>query len=229
MEAVRTPTEATLYDEEKVKDFYSPDSEEDVPASSSARHGRSRILLVALSITVVFALIVYFLVWKTSPSLPTWDQCGTTAEEARARGCVFETTGFAWLPEKCLDPSTEEEFLNYLDTSGLKLYRDYNGTIEVPIEEVRMGNGPGYWVYQQYHLTHCLFLIKKMHGAVTQGKAVDGLIKPFGHTEHCVHQLLLPPELRKDEMQFSYVKFPYCGRPGGYNLDWTKQGQWTDD
>ena len=225
---MRDPAEATLCDEEKFKNFSDSDSEENVLSSSAAQRNLGRKLLIAPSLIVVLILIVYFTISRRPASSPTWDQCGTTPEEARARGCIFETTGFAWLPKNCLDPDTENEFLDYLDTNSLKIYGHYNSTIEVPIDEVRKGDR-GYWVYQQYHLTHCLFLIKKMHRAVTEGKAVDGLIKPFGHTEHCVHQLLLPPELRRDEIQFSYLKFPYCGRPGGYNLQWDKQGQWTDE
>jgi hypothetical protein len=27
--------------------------------------------------------------------------------------------------------------------------------------------------------------------------------------------------------QFSYLKYPYCGKMGGYNLGWPEQGSWS--
>ncbi len=80
-------------------------------------------------------------------------------------------------------------------------------------------------------MTHCLFLLKKLHRSYAGNKTLDGQIMPTHHTEHCVGQILDGPEFREDEMQFSYTKFPYCGKPGGYNIAWKKGTGpvgWTD-
>jgi len=105
--------------------------------------------------------------------------CGTTAEEARARGCIFELTGSSWVTSECYDSATEQEFLNYKDWHWFK---DYNYTEEAPLKEVHQGNGNGYFVPPEYHQTHCAFLLKKLYRAVNSGKKVDGLIKSLGHT-----------------------------------------------
>lgn len=228
MEVDRDSAQTTLCDEEKLKDLFDVDSEERELPTYPTRSRLCRTAIIALSVIIILTTILYFMISRSTVSGPRYDQCGTTAAEARSKGCVFETTGFAWLPPECLDPITENEFLEFIDSNDLKLYRDMNYTEEVPIEEVRRGDGPGFYVRQQYHLTHCLFLIKKLHRALTFGKMVDGLIKPLHHTGHCVGQLLHPPGFRKDDVQLSYTKFPYCGRSGGYNLEWPDQGTWTN-
>ncbi|KAF1953090.1 hypothetical protein CC80DRAFT_507538 [Byssothecium circinans] len=88
-------------------------------------------------------------------------------------------------------------------------------TEKASIEEVCRGHGPGFFVRQQYHLMHCLFLIKKLHRALASGKTVDGQIKTTHHTEHCIGQLLQSHGFREHDVQLSYAKFPYCGKSGG--------------
>lgn len=216
-----------LRDEKQNKDFTGEDDAlEHVHHPARSRRRRLAALIALLAVTALAAFL--FIYATPSSPKPRYDHCGTTADEARARGCVFETTGFAWLPKECLDPTTEREFLDYLSANNMNLYHDFNATSEVSMNQVRLGDGPGFFVRQKYHLTHCLFLIKKMHRAVEQGRPVDGLIMPAHHTEHCVHQLLQPKTFREHEIQFSYTKFPYCGRPGGYNLEWPARGTWTD-
>ena len=89
---------------------------------------------------------------------------------------------------------------------------------------------------QQYHVTHCQFLLKKLHRAQASGRMIDGQIMPTHHTEHCVGQTLKltqTPGWRKNLVQLSYTKFPYCGKVGGYAVGWDgKHGkplEWTDE
>jgi hypothetical protein len=69
-----------------------------------------------------------------------YDHCGTNPAEARRRGRLFETTGFAWLPRACLDPTTEDQFLTHIKTHNLTYYRDIECTQAVLLEEVRRGD-----------------------------------------------------------------------------------------
>jgi len=228
----RDSAQATLCDEEKFKDFSDVDSEEQNLSSLASRSRPYRTALIVFSAAVVSVVLIYFTTtWLRSPH-PKYIQCGTTSDEARERGCVFETTGFTWLTPECADPDTEAEFLTYIVANDLKLYRDMNYTEEVPIEEVRRGNGPGFFVHERYHLTHCLFLMKKLHRMRDAGKMIDGQIMPLHHTEHCMGQNLqahAEPGFREHEPQFSYTKFPYCGKPGGYKVAWGPNVPlWTD-
>lgn len=247
-------SQTTLCDEEKFKDLSDIDSE--VGLSLIWHQTRSRlfrVIFVLLSAFAVLVAIIYFVVVVSDAKGNSgYDQCGTTADEARARGCVFETTGFTWLPKECHDKDTEEEFLSFIQKHEINLYRDTNYTDVVSIEEIRLGNGPGcescptliytfllltiaVFVRQQYHVTHCQFLLKKLHRLSASGRMVDGQIMPTHHTEHCIEQTLQlaqNPSWRKEAIQLSYTKFPYCGKVGGYNVGWDQQhGKptgWTD-
>ena len=171
------------------------------PAHTSSPPKTYRRLIVFLSIGIT-AILTSFILYRIVAVPKTVEQCGTTAAEARSKGCVFEMTGFSWLPKECADPMVEMEFLNARD---LQYYRDSNYTQEVPLDEVRKGDGPGFYVKQDYHLAHCGFLFKKLHRAISEGKKVDGVISPVGHTGHCVQ----PTHSR---------------RPRGRDAAWTSTG-----
>ncbi|KAF1940551.1 hypothetical protein EJ02DRAFT_467289 [Clathrospora elynae] len=118
------PNQSTLCEEEKFKDYSDVDSED---TKSLIHHPtQSRFLrpaIIILYIIVIIVPVIYFTVaqQKNVASHPKYDQCGTTAAEARDRGCVFETTGFTWLPKECHDRVTEEEFISYIIANDLNL------------------------------------------------------------------------------------------------------------
>ncbi|KAL5376117.1 hypothetical protein DPSP01_010709 [Paraphaeosphaeria sporulosa] len=227
----RDPALTTFSDEEKFKDFSEVDSEDhEIGQYPSRTRSWRTVLLIVSSVIVAILIAIVAMSWTKSSHLK-YDHCGTNANEARARGCVFETTGFTWLAPECADPATEAEFLEYIAKNEFKYYRTENYTEEVSVEEIRKGNGPGFFVREKYHLTHCLFLMKKLHRMRDKGAMIDGQIMPLHHTEHCMGQnlkALADTGFRKHDVQFSYTKFPYCGKPGGYNLEWPEQGTWTE-
>ena len=123
--------------------------------------------------------------------------------------------------------------MDHLSSNNLKLYRDFNYTIEVSVDEARLGIGEtldqlkGFFVHQEYHVAHCMFLLQKLHRSIILDKPLDGYTMPFSHTKHCIMQSLLPPGARQHDHQVSVIKWPYCGRPGGYDVDWRNPG-WVD-
>lgn len=191
----------------------------------SERHflQRHKLPVTLASLLISFVPILYFI---TKAAVP-YNHCGTTPAEARRRGCVFETTGFAWLPQACLDPTTEDQFLAYVKSHNLTYYRDQECTQVVALEEGREGD-QGLFVQETYHKTHCAFLLRKLHSRYNEGKPVDGMIMSLGHTKHCVSEMLDGEMKHKGANgQFSYLKYPYCGKMGGYNLGWPEQGTWS--
>jgi hypothetical protein len=142
MDCPTDSSRTTLCDEEKFKDLSDIDSEDSRSWKQHPTRSRFfRAFIILISAVAVLTLAIYFLAPRQKALV--YDQCGKTAEEARARGCVFEITGFTWIPKECYDPDTEEEFLNYLVTHDLSIYRHANYSEKVPIQEVKLGNGPG--------------------------------------------------------------------------------------
>jgi hypothetical protein len=209
----------TLIDEEKSKSY------NDIHTSRSRAHffRRHKLLFLIISLFVIFTPLLYFITKAAAP----YNHCGTSPAEARRRGCVFETTGFAWLPPACLDPATEDLFLAHVKKHNLTYYRDDACTDLVSLTEVQRGD-EGFFVQETYHKTHCAFLLRKLHGRYAEGKPVDGMIMNQGHTKHCVSEMLDGEMMHKGANgQFSYLKYPYCGKMGGYNLGWPDQGTWS--
>lgn len=209
----------TLMDEEKSKLYDDPQNQPHKPHFAR----RYKLCLTILSLFVLLTPLLYIV----TKSMVPYDHCGTTPAEARRRGCVFETTGFAWLPQACLDPATEDQFLAYVKAHNLTYYRDQECTQLVSLSEVRHGD-QGFFVQETYHKTHCAFLLRKLHSRYMEEKPVDGMIMNVGHTKHCVSEMLDGEMMHKGANgQFSYLKYPYCGKMGGYNLRWPEQGTWS--
>jgi hypothetical protein len=209
----------TLIDEEKFKSY------NDIHPSVSKLHflRRYKLSLTILSLIIFLTPLLYIITKAAAP----YNQCGTTPTEARRRGCVFETTGFAWLPRACLDPTIEAQFLAHITKHNVTYYRDQDCTQRVSLTEVQRGD-EGFFVQETYHKTHCAFLLRKLHSAFCEGKPVDGMIMNQGHTKHCVGEMLDGEMMHMGANgQFSYLKYPYCGKMGGYNLGWPEQGTWS--
>lgn len=207
----------TLMDEEKSK------HPEDLQIAKQHFIRRHKLALTIFSLFLLLTPLLYIVTRSLSP----YNHCGTTPAEARRRGCVFETTGFVWLPQACLDPATEGHFLAYVKANNLTYYRDQECTQPVPLSEVREGN-QGFFVQETYHKTHCAFLLRKLHSRYFEGKPVDGMIMNIGHTKHCVSEMLDGEMMHQGANgQFSYLKYPFCGKMGGYNLKWPEQGTWS--
>jgi hypothetical protein len=209
----------TLIDEEKSKSY------KDFQASASKPHflRRHKLSLTIISLFLLFTPLLYFITKAAAP----YNHCGTSPAEARRRGCVFETTGFAWLPRACLDSAIENQFHAHIKKHNLTYYRDYNCTQLVSLEEVQCGE-QGFFVHEGYHKTHCAFLLRKLHSRYAEGKPVDGMIMNQGHTKRCMSEMLDGEMMHKGANgQWSYLKYPYCGKMGGYNLEWPQQETWS--
>lgn len=142
--------------------------------------------------------------------------CGSTAEEARSRGCIFDTISFAWLMPECYDAELVEQFTHI--PYKFNFYTDKENNIAYPWSEVEKGERAMY-VPWSHHLWHCGFLFKKMHRAVMAGKPVDSYIGNMTHTEHCMHLMIVENVQHKLDAvnTIMELKFPYCG-PG--NNQW---------
>ncbi len=138
-------SQVMLCDEEKYKDYSDINLDTHDFIRSPTRSRFLRPLVILLPLIAIVAPILFFTAAFACVSKyhPKFDQCGTTAEEARSRGGVFEITGFTWLPKDCHDPVTEEEFVSFLNEKNIEIYRYYNASEVVPIEEARRGDGPG--------------------------------------------------------------------------------------
>lgn len=110
--------------------------------------------------------------------------CGSSPAEARARGCRFISTLFAWLLRDCIaDGDVEDEALMYRDRDWPYLVGGRNMTLD----EVWAGDYHYLTTTFDMHMAHCMFTFKRMHRVLLDRAAkMDSYSVDFGHTSHCV-------------------------------------------
>ncbi|KUJ24495.1 uncharacterized protein LY89DRAFT_561115, partial [Mollisia scopiformis] len=121
--------------------------------------------------------------------------CGESPTEAISKNCVFEVMSFSWLPRVCHDSELEEEFLmgdwhwwSYKST-GASTGGSYE-LHEVPLTDVATGLHDGLHVTWGYHITHCVFMWRKLQRMAVGGGVIDGYIGNTNHTQHCQELLV---------------------------------------
>ncbi|KAI1752008.1 hypothetical protein F4782DRAFT_165540 [Xylaria castorea] len=140
--------------------------------------------------------------------------CGSTPEEAMARGCHFDTISFCWLPDECYDRDLVDTFEA---TRNWHYYTDPEGKHTISHEELVGGHGSSLWVSWEYHLRHCMFMWFKFHRAVlAKGNPdlpqIDGYIANLNHTNHCATILLTDRDVAFSTLNTeTLVKYPDCG------------------
>ncbi|KAL1860562.1 hypothetical protein VTK73DRAFT_7289 [Phialemonium thermophilum] len=215
----------------------------EVPSTATRKppYSRGRVWFV-LALEHVLLVVLLVVLWKTLvpprtqlhyqvltadnksyPSGPlSWSHrfealpCGRTPQEAVERGCEFDMLVTAWLPPRCIDRALVDEFLR---VGQWQFYTKWHGT-----EADRLPTyDPAYvgslnrtiWTSRRWHVTHCLFMFKKLSRALVRGWTVDGEAVSEPHMEHCmktyVDQVLFGPGLDLDEVEtYLEIIYPPC-------------------
>ncbi|KAH8892555.1 hypothetical protein GQ53DRAFT_861943 [Thozetella sp. PMI_491] len=146
-----------------------------------------------------------------------WDPlpCGKTPEEAIARGCHFDMLVTAWLPARCIDTELVDEFMEigqwefYTRLHGETKHASYEPDVLGAISKRK-----GIWTSRRWHVTHCLYMFKKLSRALVNGWPVDAEAISEPHTEHCMgafKEALFGPPLDPDEIEvFLEIIYPPC-------------------
>ena len=118
-------------------------------------------------------------------------ECGKTADEARAAGCVFDVMMMDWTPSGCVDKPLTERYLKrgnwtwYANSDASKVYTD---------EEIRLGNHETVYVQQSYHRHQCVYAWEKVTRAMrNQAPLIEELIS-YDHVMQCRKNTLALPD-----------------------------------
>ncbi|KAK3994201.1 hypothetical protein QBC44DRAFT_379556 [Cladorrhinum sp. PSN332] len=137
------------------------------------------------------------------------DPCGSSAAEAKARGCRFGVLYGAWLPQQCWDDESEERFKAYDDW---KFYLKPNRTEPLTWDQVAEGDHEYYLVEWQYHQRHCAEMGRRFFTAVSRRglNTIDSYLSQWAHTDHCAHSVM-EVNPTHELMAILQRKFPDCG------------------
>ncbi|PMD37711.1 hypothetical protein L207DRAFT_586045 [Hyaloscypha variabilis F] len=134
-----------------------------------------------LIIGVVFGAVVIsaLKVLKSPPEIIT---CGTTSDEARARGCIKEPMVYGWMPKECYYPDLTSEYHPFEDREW---YTTNKFEERVTPEELWAGAREHVYTHV-YHTEHCFFLMRKLSRAVDRRERyIDHKSLQVEHADHC--------------------------------------------
>ena len=126
---------------------------------------------------------------NTTTNLPVGivEECGSTPEDARAAGCVFDVMMQLWTPEACYDSNLSERFLA---AGKWTWWADPAATHIITDEEMKKGEHDRVYVSADYHKSHCIFAWEKLVRALrNQTPLIEQLIS-VDHAMHCQHKTL---------------------------------------
>jgi len=121
---------------------------------------------------------------SSTPFATTYEyrDCGSNADEARAKGCEYDVMMQEWQPPECIDWALSERFLKqgnwtwYANAEASKIYND---------TEIALGNHDRVYVEQSYHRHHCIFAWERFVRALRTGRPLIEKMIDYDHVMHC--------------------------------------------
>lgn len=143
-----------------------------------------------------------------------WTHCGSTVEEAHARGCQYDVMIGSWLLPECFDAELMER---YLADRDWEFFRDSNLSQVLPMDELRRGeHSYPVWATVQQHQYHCAYIWEKQFRSAVAGELMDDLSASVHHTHHCATGLANGMPGAKENLALA-VKYFSCVRAGEGN------------
>lgn len=115
------------------------------------------------------------------PSFP-WRDCGSNADEARAKGCEYDVMMQEWQPPECMDKPLAER---YLKNGNWTWYANGDASVIYNDTEIALGNHDRVYVDQSYHRHHCIFAWERMVRALRTQKPLIEKMVDYDHVMHC--------------------------------------------
>lgn len=108
---------------------------------------------------------------------------------------MFDVLGACWTPRECYDNETASEYETWLLSSSpyyapFPYFLDEHGKEKLQNKQAMSEHEGFIWTTVQEHVTHCVFIERRLHRAV-QGKfKLDRRMSRFAHTYHCSEVVL---------------------------------------
>jgi hypothetical protein len=107
--------------------------------------------------------------------------CGTSLQEAKSKGCLYDILSNHWIPNECADEFSIRE---YQSDGSWYPYNDENRTELLTREE--LGDRTFYYTSMRDHIVHCAALWRRQFRALSEGwRYLDSVLTDPEHTMHC--------------------------------------------
>ena len=135
-------------------------------------------------------------------------ECGTTPDEARARGCVFDVMHYSWIPAPCYNASLSQQYWEVLTSLGIEFWNDTTKLHVLPYEEILAAKHEFVYTSWLLHLKHCQYLLHRQIQSLVYGLPLDNLLRNESHAVHCLEEVRHPGDVRT--MLFSGTAYLKC-------------------
>ncbi|CAD6452029.1 8cc49e07-1eec-41e6-800a-5c1107dae2e3 [Sclerotinia trifoliorum] len=166
-----------------------PLEEDSIPPEKQKTISTGRRLVYGLVCAVLMVLTTIGTFWAWShrhPNLPQYLDCGSTTEEALAKGCVMEPMIYGWVPQECYFPELSKQYSPFEDR---KWYTDATYSVQIPPADLWAGKRKHVFTHM-YHSTHCFFLWRKLAlGVAKRADYLDDKSLELEHADHCAEIL----------------------------------------
>lgn len=193
---------------------YASLGEEDEEGSSGVRRRDSFFwgkmgVFITILLLLTYEIIDLASGQKDQSAVVDLGSCGSTPEEAKSNGCIFDLMSWCWLHPECHDEILSHEMLSL---GPWIWYEDVGATRPVAQEVAALGEIPILYVEESFHHIHCTYIWKKMHRAYLGQRAIDSYIASLNHTFHCSEMLLRQGIPWSQVTTSVIVKYPTCDR-----------------
>ena len=117
--------------------------------------------------------------------------CGRTAAEAKAAGCIFDIMVQLWTPPACMDTPLMERSLA---AGNWSWYANGDATEEMSVEEVKKGEHSVVFVTQSFHRHSCIYAWERAVRAVRNQTPLIEHLTSVDHVMNCRHKTLSLPD-----------------------------------
>ena len=141
----------------------------------------------------------------TAKPISEWRGCGTTAESARERKCLFDKLTVSWERPDCYHTDLVQGAIHKHEW---RFYSDANRTI-AEWEEVELGHRT-YHAEWNFHVMHCMATWGMMRTALLEKRALADNLLAEEHTRHCLSVAMDRRWKPTDIHTRVHVKWPKC-------------------
>lgn len=204
--------------------FLLEDSENKTRKSSHSNQLSGVILAVVIITTLLSTIgtIILFSIYShdrmsRSSSSAVMEQvleCGTSKEEAMARGCEFDIMNYAWTPTPCYNRTLSDQYWRQLVQDDIKFYEDASRSKSLSYQEILAAKHEYTFTSWKLHLKHCEYLIHRQLQSLTYATPVDNLMRNLSHAEHCLEEVRSPSD--QDTVLYTGTTYLRCASGTGY-------------
>ncbi|KAK0124175.1 hypothetical protein ONS95_009157 [Cadophora gregata] len=191
-----------------------------IPSSFRIKHV---VILIATAISSITILGLFYAVLRhPDPTpIPTSSsvvpdqilECGTSASEARSKGCVFDVMNYAWIPTPCFNKTLSDEYWEGLVSHGIEFWSDASRSELLSHEDILAARHEYSYTSWLLHLKHCQYLIHRQLQCLTYGTPVDNVSRNISHAEHCLEEVRSPGDIKT--MLFTGTAYLKCAQGVG--------------